>query len=80
MQRSATRVPQLMGSLYLGSTTVGSRGQVVVPARARRTLGLKAGDQLVAFLHHGRVLGLVKAEVLERFLGQLTRELTSLQR
>lgn len=36
---------------FMGSATVGERGQVVIPAEARERLGLKPGDKLLVFLH-----------------------------
>ena len=35
------------GRGFFGTVTVGQRGQVAVPARARKHLGLEPGDQLV---------------------------------
>jgi len=40
--------------------TVGERGQVVVPSRARKELDIKPGDKLIAIKgHHGSTLVLV---------------------
>ncbi len=47
-----------------GTTTVGSRGQIVIPAEARKELGIKPGDQLLVMGKFGKVLGLMKAEQL----------------
>ena len=47
-----------------GTTTVGSRGQVVIPAEARKELGIKPGDQLLVMGKFGKVLGLMKAQQL----------------
>ncbi len=33
----------------IGTTTVGERGQIVVPADARAELGINAGDKLLVF-------------------------------
>lgn len=35
------------GRRFYGSVTVGERGQIVVPAQARRDHGIKAGDKLI---------------------------------
>ncbi len=42
---------------FLGSVTVGERGQVVIPAQAREKMNIKPGDKLLAILHptHGGV-------------------------
>ena len=47
-----------------GTTTMGARGQVVIPAQARKDLNLKPGDQLMVMGKLGKVLGLMKAEQL----------------
>jgi len=48
-----------------GTTTVGARGQVVIPALARKDLKLKTGDQLIVIGKLGKVLGLIKADQIE---------------
>jgi len=51
-----------------GTTSMGERGQVVIPADAREELGMKPGEKLVVFGHprKGSVI-LVKADVLNKF-------------
>ena len=51
-----------------GSTVVGSKGQVVIPARARRDLRIKQGDTLIVIGKMGRALGLIKSEALGELL------------
>ncbi len=52
----------------LGTTTIGERGQVVIPASAREELGIKAGDKFVVFgdKRKGSV-ALVRADVFDEF-------------
>lgn len=50
---------------FYGLTTMGVRGQVVVPAEARKDLRLKPGDQLVVIGKFGKALGFIKAQELE---------------
>jgi AbrB family looped-hinge helix DNA binding protein len=45
-----------------GTTTIGTKGQVVIPADARKDLDLKPGDQLLVMGKFGKVLGLIKAD------------------
>ncbi len=40
-----------LSQLFLGTATVGKRGQVVIPAAARDSCGIKPGDKLLAFVH-----------------------------
>lgn len=48
-----------------GTTTVGARGQVVVPVEARKDLGLKPGDRLVVMGKFGKIIALMKADQIE---------------
>jgi len=73
----ATRSGDESPPLY-GVVTVGERGQIVIPAEARKDLGLSSGDKLVVLAHpfeDGLVL--FKAEkvesILQRTLAGLTR-------
>lgn len=49
---------------FYGAVTVSERGQVVIPAEARRDLGIEVGDKLLVFgdLRFGVALG--KADVV----------------
>ena len=64
-----------------GSATVGAKGQVVIPAEARKNKGISKGDKLLVFGGRERgVLILLPAdrvsELVARTLGELT-ELSS---
>ncbi|MDR1790231.1 MAG: AbrB/MazE/SpoVT family DNA-binding domain-containing protein [Propionibacteriaceae bacterium] len=55
------------GKIY-GTATIGERGQISIPADARKDLGLKSGDKVVVF--GNRVNGsisLMKADLFENF-------------
>lgn len=54
-----------------GTATVGARGQVVIPVQARKELGIKPGDHLMVVGKFGKVLGLIKAQKLEKFLDMM---------
>lgn len=56
---------------FYGSTLVGARGQVVVPAEARKDLKVRPGDRLLVVGKAGRALVLAKAEGLADFLGMI---------
>ena len=51
-----------------GTATVGARGQVVIPAEARKDLGLSPGDQLMVMGKFGKALGLIKTDEMESFV------------
>lgn len=52
---------------FLGTTTVGERGQIVIPAEARQELGIEPGQKFVVMAGHGGSLTLMKADTLSRF-------------
>lgn len=64
-----------MDELFMGSVTVGERGQVVIPAEAREKLGLEPGDKMLALLHPSHhmvcLCKLTMVEALTDFLGRL---------
>lgn len=61
-----------------GSTTVGPRGQVVIPVSARKELGVEAGDTLLVFkTFHGRGVLLLKVDAVEQMLGMVSERLAS---
>jgi len=65
----------------LGSITVNPRGQVVIPANARRELGIKSGDTLLVFkILHDQVLALVKVDTLEQVLRGMSKHMAGLER
>ena len=53
---------------FYGATTVGSRGQVVIPVKARKDLSIKPGDQLLVLGKLGKLVALMKPEKLEEIL------------
>ena len=56
-----------------GTATVGTKGQVVIPADAREALGIASGDRLyVLGSRQGKWIGLIQEEQLRSMLEQLT--------
>ena len=45
-----------------GVVTVGDKGQIVIPAKARKTFGIAAGDQLVVLGDEAQGMAIIKAE------------------
>ncbi len=52
--------------LFYGTTTVGERGQVVIPVEAREKLGIKAGDKLLVLSPKKDMLVLAKPGEFEK--------------
>lgn len=58
---------------YFGSTTVGPKGQIVIPVNARKELGIDTGTTLLFFTGHEKgMLALLKADVMEHMLGMMS--------
>lgn len=56
-----------------GTATVGTKGQVVIPAEAREELGISSGDRLyVLGSCQGKWIGLIQEEQLRSMLEHLT--------
>lgn len=64
-----------------GSTTVGPRGQVVIPISARKELGINPGSTLLVFRgFRGEGLLLLKADTIEAMLSTVSAKLSSFER
>jgi AbrB family looped-hinge helix DNA binding protein len=56
-----------------GTATVGTKGQVVIPADAREILGIESGDRLyVIGSKQGKWIGLIQEEQLRSMIEHLT--------
>lgn len=66
------------GKHLFGMVTVGDKGQIVIPARARKLFDISAGDQLVVLGDETQGLAVMKAD---RFLelADLVRKIETLQ-
>ncbi|MBR5336512.1 MAG: helix-turn-helix domain-containing protein [Lachnospiraceae bacterium] len=53
------------GKHLFGMVTVGDKGQIVIPAKARKVFDISAGDQLVVLGEEGQGLAIMKSD---RFL------------
>jgi len=66
------------GRIY-GAATVGERGQISLPADARRDLGIEPGDKLMVFGNKiNGSLVLIKSDVFEGFADFITTKLNKL--
>lgn len=52
------------GKHVFGLVTVGEKGQIVIPARARKVFDIKAGDQLIVLGDEQQGIAIVKGEAL----------------
>lgn len=77
------KIKSVMGKpRCFGSATVGPRGQVVIPANARRELGINTGDTILVFkaLMGQQGLLLLKADTVEHMLSMMSEHLTTLEK
>jgi len=62
---------------FWGTVSLGERGQIVIPAKARKALNFKKGDKLLVFSTKDKFLGVVKAEdiskELKKWLSQIEK-------
>ena len=60
-----------------GMTTMGERGQVVVPMEIRKKMDIQTGDQFLVFCHDNAVIGFIKPQefdtIIERHITQLKK-------
>ncbi len=54
-----------------GSTSLGERGQIVIPKKVRAKLGLKKGDHLIVIEKHG-ILVLAPSRVVEDMISDFS--------
>ncbi|MBI3232397.1 MAG: AbrB/MazE/SpoVT family DNA-binding domain-containing protein [Candidatus Doudnabacteria bacterium] len=54
-----------------GTAKLGERGQLVIPAEARKDLNLKSGDHLLIIGKHGKALGIIKSGDLTEMIEML---------
>ena len=65
---------------FYGSTTVGERGQVVIPAEARKEFQITSTTKLLVFGNkRGGALMLMKAESVTKFLSKAMSMLTRVE-
>lgn len=64
-----------------GTATVGTKGQIVIPADAREELGIKPGDRLYAVgSPKSGVIGFIQEEQMESFIERLTINMQELKK
>jgi AbrB family looped-hinge helix DNA binding protein len=64
-----------------GSATVGSRGQVVIPAHARKELGIEVGATLLVFSGPGeRGLFFFKTDAVEQLVKMVNEQLPTVEK
>lgn len=66
---------------FCGTATVGERGQIVIPAEARKLLNLKHGDKMLVMSHaHAEGIVLIKIDAMKEFLSKVLEGLREADR
>ncbi|AIE86552.1 AbrB family transcriptional regulator [Fimbriimonas ginsengisoli Gsoil 348] len=66
---------------FFGTSTVGERGQIVIPAEARTEIGFQPGDKVLIMrhpIHQGLVV--FKLEAVKEFLDDFAKQIEHLER
>jgi len=74
MSTAKNKVRHPFGNIC-GLTSVGERGQVVIPVEARKSLKTKAGDQFVVFEHDGFLI-LLPEKMVSKMMQKITKVLS----
>ncbi len=67
------------GEQFYGTTTLGEKGQVVIPAEARKSMGIKKGDKLLVFGMGCDMLAFSKLSKVEQFTSHLSNRLDAIR-
>lgn len=68
-----------MNKKVYSTTTLGERGQVVIPAAARSDMGLKKGDKLIVIGLKEGLIGLLHTGQLDQLVDKATKHAEHLQ-
>ncbi|MCX6340245.1 MAG: AbrB/MazE/SpoVT family DNA-binding domain-containing protein [Candidatus Aureabacteria bacterium] len=69
--------------IIYGTAVVGTKGQIVIPAEARKRMGIKPGDKLVVIPgppFHKRIISLIPEDEFAKLLSMLSNQLMAIKR
>lgn len=77
----AAHIPSFEECFY-GSATIGERGQIVIPAEARKECEIHSGDKLLVFRHplHPHMLILARVADMQQLHQQMARSMELLEK
>lgn len=64
---------------FYGVTTLGEKGQAVIPVEARKSMGIKKGDKLLVFGMGCDMLAFSKLSKVEQFASHLAGRLEAIR-
>ncbi len=65
---------------FLGITTLGKKGQIVIPAEARTAMRLAEGERLIVMGAHENTLIIMKASRFEAMASRFTEHIASMRK
>lgn len=65
---------------FYGSTTVGEKGQIVIPKDARKNMKLKKGERLLVFGMDEDMLAVAKLSHIEKLSSHLAKRLAMIKK
>lgn len=70
-----------MENVFYDSVTVGERGQVVIPAKARKDLGIKHKDKLIVLRAMGKMgIVLIQTKHMAHIFDKMTRHIGKIKK
>ena len=66
---------------FYGTATIGTKGQIVIPAEAREDLGFNTGDKVMVIgIKEKGMVGICKLESVEQMFAQMSEHLESMRK
>ncbi|HPH78878.1 MAG TPA: AbrB/MazE/SpoVT family DNA-binding domain-containing protein [bacterium] len=64
-----------------GTTTIGPKGQIVIPAKLRKSLNIKIGDQFIVFKNdHIESIIIMKTENISHMLKDMSEQIDHIKK
>jgi AbrB family looped-hinge helix DNA binding protein len=68
---------------FYGKVPVGTKGQIVIPAEARKVINIKPGDNVIVIsgpLHHNKMISIIPESEFNEFLKFFEEHVASLKK
>jgi AbrB family looped-hinge helix DNA binding protein len=66
--------------IFYGSTTVGERGQIVLPVKLRNDFKISKGDKLLVIVDpHGSRINLINPDTMSKFLDMMSKNISHIK-